>query len=714
MLENLKIVIRKQKKLLLLFFLTIFIPSVTLSIFALRAIRNERFRLAEQVENDHRRTADLLKSQISARIENIDLSLQSLASHPSFLERDFIGMNDLISSRTAGESLFGQVVIVYKSEETLFPLFQSLKTEKDDFPFVLSPNQRALLSEAAENEYKLKNYRRAIAIYERLFSSGGNGSFKAEMLINKGRCLMRSGAYTQALQIYTRILEDYPSSISSSGLPLELAAELQILECYRKLNNPRKFLESAIKLYRDILQEPWKLSRDQYNLYSSMTESELAEALAQPQYDAEKGLYESEFLELKERHRNHQATWEEIEIIKYEIVPELKRMLDSPRINSDLTIHRSLFIDEEEFLLIGAWILEKSGLNPQGILVAEIDEESFKTELLNPVLSEYLKQGDMNVIISKIQGEELIGKTDPKFPVSTLTAFFEENFPPWKIDFFRTKAESSSLKSLSKNFYFWTILTLFIILTFGGILITRTLSQEMEVLKVKSDFVSSVSHELKTPLTSIKALIERLKEGKVKGSDIMMEYFSLISNDTEKLTRLVKNILDFSKIEEGKMEYEFEETDIPALVRQELEAFQQDEIYRDVKMRVHIAENVPPIQTDSSALARAFCNLLNNAVKFSPENPDISVGVIFEKGNIIISVKDKGIGIPEDEIDKIFDKFYQGKNSHELTVKGTGLGLTLVKHIAEAHEGWVSVKSKQGAGSTFSLILPYQQRRKGR
>jgi signal transduction histidine kinase len=445
-----------------------------------------------------------------------------------------------------------------------------------------------------------------------------------------------------------------------------------------------------------------------------MTERELAEALTQPQYDTEKGLYESEFLELKERHRNHQATWEEIEIIKYEIVPELKRMLDSPRINSDLHIHRSLFMDEEEFLLIGAWILEKSGLNPQGILVAEIDEESFKTELLDSVLSEYLKEGDMNVIVSKIQGEELIGKTDPKFSVSTLTAFFEENFPPWKMDFFRTKAESSSLKSLSKNFYFWTILILFIILAFGGVLIVRTLSHEMEILKVKSDFVSSVSHELKTPLTSIKALLERLKEGKVKDSDIMMEYFSLISHDTEKLTRLVKNILDFSKIEEGKMEYEFEETDVPALVRQELEAFQQDEIYRDVKMRVHIAENIPPVQTDSSALARAICNLLNNAVKFSPENPNISVGVIFEKGNIEISVKDKGIGIPEDEIDKIFDKFYQGKNSQELTVKGTGLGLTLVKHIAEAHGGWVSVKSKQGAGSTFSLILPYQQRRKGR
>jgi signal transduction histidine kinase len=145
-------------------------------------------------------------------------------------------------------------------------------------------------------------------------------------------------------------------------------------------------------------------------------------------------------------------------------------------------------------------------------------------------------------------------------------------------------------------------------------------------------------------------------------------------------------------------------------VRQQLESFQQDEIHKDVKVFAHIAENIPPIQADSDALARAVNNLLNNAVKFSPQNPEIYVDVRCEEDDLKISVKDRGIGISEEEIDKIFDKFYQGKNALRQTVKGTGLGLTLVRHIAEAHGGGVAVESIPGQGSTFSLILPLNRK----
>jgi signal transduction histidine kinase len=216
---------------------------------------------------------------------------------------------------------------------------------------------------------------------------------------------------------------------------------------------------------------------------------------------------------------------------------------------------------------------------------------------------------------------------------------------------------------------------------------------------------------LKTPLTSIKALIERLKEGKVKDSDKMNEYYSLISHDTEKLSRLVKNILDFSKIEEGKLKYELAEMDIGPLVKHHIEAFKQDDVHRDVQIHIQIAENIPFVLVDRDALGRAIDNLLNNAIKFSPENPEVSVNVRCEKNKLIISVQDRGIGIPEDEIDKIFDKFYQGKNAIDLTVKGTGLGLTLVKHIAEAHGGKVAVESEPGQGSTFLIVLPVNSKK---
>ncbi|MFC2160922.1 ATP-binding protein [Acidobacteriota bacterium] len=710
MLENLKIAAQRQKRLLAIFFLTIFLPSITLSVFGLRAIRNERFRLAEQIENDHRRIAELIISQVAARLDDIDLSLQSLVSHPSLQNKVFPEIQELISSRFGDESLVGQVILLNKNEEPIFPLLQSLVSSRANPPPVLTQNQKAVLSEAEDNEYKQKNYRRAISLYEGMFTSAQSVSFKAEMLSNKARCLIRLGLFTRAIQSYTQVREEFPTAISSSGLPLGLTSGLQIMVCYQELSDLQKFLESGIVLYRDILQKPWNLTKDQFNLYSSMVEDEVKEALAQSQNESEWASVEADFRELKQLHLKHSEDRRKVEDIKQSIVPEMERMLDSPSIDFQSPIHRSLLMNGEDFFLAGFWIPESnSGSEQRGMLVVEIDNENFKKEILETILSPYLERGDMNLIVSSLQGVELVGKKDPIYSVATTTSFFVGNFPPWKIEFFREKEESGNLKSLSRSFYFWTILTLLLILTFGAVLIFRTLSQEMEILKIKSDFVSSVSHELKTPLTSIKALIERLKEGKVKDSEKMMEYFSIISHDTEKLTLLVKNILDFSKIEEGKMQYEFEEMDISQLVSQQIESFQQDEIHKDVRILAHMKENIPFIQADGDALARAVNNLINNAIKFSFNNPEISVDVTCEENNIKISVKDSGIGIQNYEIDKIFDKFYQGKNAHRLTVKGTGLGLTLVKHITDAHGGRVSVESDVNKGSTFSIILPLKR-----
>jgi signal transduction histidine kinase len=249
-----------------------------------------------------------------------------------------------------------------------------------------------------------------------------------------------------------------------------------------------------------------------------------------------------------------------------------------------------------------------------------------------------------------------------------------------------------------------------VVLTFGAVLIARTIAHEMEILKLKSDFVSSVSHEFKTPLTSIKALAERLQGDKVIDPERMKQYFSLISQNAEQLTRLVKNLLDFSKIEEGKIEYNFAPTDIAELVTQQLRDFEKNDVQKSARIRVHISGDIPPLLVDREALSQALNNLLDNAFKFSSSDREVEVHLKKDGENVVIEVADKGIGIPQDELEKIFDKFYQAKNAVKQSAKGTGLGLTLVKHTAEAHGGKALVKSKVGEGSTFSLILPIKRK----
>ena len=244
------------------------------------------------------------------------------------------------------------------------------------------------------------------------------------------------------------------------------------------------------------------------------------------------------------------------------------------------------------------------------------------------------------------------------------------------------------------------------ILIFGTMLIIRTFGREREVMAMKSDFIASVSHELKTPLTSIRALTERLLADKVKDPEKMHQYFSLIDKDANKLMRLVSNILDFSKIEAGKKEYSFEITDVTAWLDETIDDFCNDHIQEQIEIRKQFDPDIPSVAIDRDAFSQCLNNLLDNAIKFSLDSKSVDIFLKKELEFLIIQVKDHGIGIQKGDLYRVFDKFFQGTPSIRQSLKGTGLGLALVKHTVEAHGGSIEVQSNPGQGSTFTLFLP--------
>ena len=713
MFENLKIALRKQKKLIIIFFLTIFIPAILLSIFGIRAIRNERFRLAKQIENENRQAADFLKTQINNRFIELESTIQKLAQLRSFSERDYQAIKNLLSNQLADNHLIEQIFIVYKNEEPQFPLFEPPSVKALSFsPILLNSSKREKLKKAEEYEFEQKEYKRAISLYQELFNLLRDKNYRAQMLNNIARCFTKQKSYRQAVYNYSKINNDYPESTTSSHLPLALIAGLQIIDCYQKLGDPKNSLKSSLTLYRDILQGHWNLSENQFRTYSSMTEEAIASILSENPKDFPLEEYKKEFEQLKGLHQEKIEQWQIVNDIKKDIIPELRRRLNQAKEYKSSPIRYSKAIKDRNFLISAVMIPDESGKNSSGMLGLKIKNEYLKDKLLAEIIKDIQFSENTNVVISDLSGQVLSGNKDQAAPLPPITEFFEDNFPPWRIDLYPSSTGGLGLIDLRNNFYFWTILTLIIVLIFGAFLIVRTIYHEMEILKIKSDFVSSVSHEFKTPLTSIKALTERLKEGKVKDPAKAEHYFSVISQDTEKLTRLVKNILDFSRIEEGKKEYEFLETDVAQLLAQQIENFRKDEIQKGVKIQAQTPKDIPHLFVDKDALSQAIINLLDNASKFSADKKEIYVNVKSDAENVIIEVKDKGIGIPHDEIKKIFDKFYQGKNALRQSVKGTGLGLTLVKHIVEAHRGRISVESNIGQGSTFSLIFPLKGKEK--
>ncbi|MGA8310328.1 MAG: HAMP domain-containing sensor histidine kinase [Terriglobales bacterium] len=270
------------------------------------------------------------------------------------------------------------------------------------------------------------------------------------------------------------------------------------------------------------------------------------------------------------------------------------------------------------------------------------------------------------------------------------------------------KLRGTTLAAIGERFArisFLTLAALSLVLA-GGIALTyRNVTKEMALARLKSDFVSNVSHELRTPLSLIRLYAETLEMGRLTSPEKYQEYYRIIRKESERLTSLINNILDFSRIEAGRKEYDFRETDMCELVHATLDSYRYQIEQNGFQFEEKIDE-VPPLRVDREAMARSLLNLVNNALKYSQDRKFIGVNLYRDNGSVKLEVVDQGIGIPHQEQQKIFEKFYRVGDPLVHNTKGSGLGLSLVRHIVQAHGGDVSVDSAPGQGSKFTIALP--------
>ncbi|MDF1662253.1 MAG: HAMP domain-containing sensor histidine kinase, partial [Planctomycetota bacterium] len=243
---------------------------------------------------------------------------------------------------------------------------------------------------------------------------------------------------------------------------------------------------------------------------------------------------------------------------------------------------------------------------------------------------------------------------------------------------------------------------------FGAVSTFRFVNQSLELASLKSDFLSSITHELKTPLTSIQMFSEMLSLGRIKNDEKRMEYYKHITSESIRLRGMIDDILDFARSEAGKVHYVLSEADFAELVQDALDIFYLSAEAKGFEIKSDLPDfgEFPPVDVDREAMVRVFVNLLSNAVKYSLENPEISVQVKRDGHLLLASVADKGVGIESKNLEKIFDKFFRAGDPLTREVSGTGLGLSLVHGIVRAHDGDIRVTSEKNVGSTFTVALP--------
>jgi signal transduction histidine kinase len=287
-----------------------------------------------------------------------------------------------------------------------------------------------------------------------------------------------------------------------------------------------------------------------------------------------------------------------------------------------------------------------------------------------------------------------------------------EALPHWEVGvYLLNPAKLTQAARTAKLTVGLLVAVLIIAISVGGWLIVRCLSAELKLARQKTDFVSNVSHELKTPLTSIRMFSELLAEGRVEDTTKQRSYLNIITAEAARLTRLINNVLDFSRMERGEKKYNFQTCDLTCVTRATAETFRPHLEANGFKFDCRLPDTALQVNGDGDALSQVIVNLLSNAEKYSNGHKEVSLELDRKASPLPhaeVRVLDRGPGVPPGCEEKVFEKFYRAHDSLSSGIQGSGLGLTIARQIARAHGGDVVFEPRHGGGSCFALRLPLQ------
>ena len=515
-----------------------------------------------------------------------------------------------------------------------------------------APASASMFAEADRLEFHDQDYARAGALLREL---ARNPAWRAEALLRLGRNLAKGGRTDESLTTYDALAQ--LGSVPAQGLPAALAAHEARRLLLRKQGSADAAGE-ARAICEGLMTGAWKIGRSAFEFYAAESCGRKAMPAAVAISAAAESLWEQpEFAGANGR----RAGW-------YEGRPALAIW----RSSGAATV----------VLLAGA--------------------EGIESLLLKP-LRQRLESAGARLALTDSEGHALFGRPSANASVRLAAA----TQLPWTLHVHST-AEAATVTDRTRGRLILTgSLTLLLLVLAGSYLIGRAAAREVAVARLQADFVASVSHEFRTPITALRQLSELLASGRVATDEDRNEYYRALSRESERMHRLVEGLLNFGRLESGALQYRFERLDAIDFVETVVAEFRRDVEARGYTVELVANGSRPAISADRAALGCAVSNLLDNAVKYSPANSTVWVEVGHEAGDAVaIRVRDRGIGIPAAEQKQIFEKFVRGSAAKSGTIRGAGVGLAMTRQIVEAHRGEIRLESCPGEGSTFTLLLP--------
>ncbi|MBT3749803.1 MAG: HAMP domain-containing histidine kinase [Bacteroidetes bacterium] len=551
-----------------------------------------------------------------------------------------------------------------------------------------NPNYKKYMDLAEAAELSSRSFSAAIKNYLQSLDFTETDQQKALAIEGLARSYLAGKNFKQAVRYYKLLKNEFCQIENLSGHPYGISAPLQLCAIGSLIKEKVISADSLYASYQKLIDGHWFLSSSSYFFFKTEYESILNNVVEPGDYRYEKKIRFNQFLQtyliprFNERSRISRPT----------ILNETKRRYIQTEDSKYLVSYKGMINPDTDNLYYGGicWKLETMIDHLIPVMLASLNEE---TGL------------EFGLVNSKT--EDILTHEVYQIPEKSLSLEFNEIPLPWT--FISIQPEYEKLESEAKIqliIYGLLVIIIIMLMFFGVFVLLRDINRETETMLLKTEFVHNVSHELKTPLSLIRLYGETLLLKDKLPETNRKEGLQIITKESERLSYMINNILDFSKIEMGRKEFDMKSGNLKEIVMNTLDSYRYHFVKKGFKIVEDFDQDSQIILFDKNAVEGILINLFSNVIKFSFETKSMKVSLKNSSESTCLSIADQGVGIPADELSNIFNRFYRVKSRHDFEARGSGLGLTLVKHVIDAHGWQIDVKSKVNEGSSFSIIIP--------
>jgi signal transduction histidine kinase len=634
------------------------LPTVALLWFMSRVVANERLATREKLASLYQdKLADAeRKTQAACAAKSSILDSIEPTSNPYS-----------IFKRLVLDGNFQGIVIQDTAGNTIYPVGGSIAGSE--------MIQNNMLAEARKLEFAQKQYAEASGIYER-FLTDSDPRVAISAIMGESRCLAKLGRLDEAIAACQKAAFYSPEQKADTALLVDIQNARLLLLSLLKQNKPELKQRMLNTLISDLYN-----SADLPSAQNLFVAKKVLQILDEtPALGAKPSITKDNLAKLTDA--------EELSIS----VAENRQLL-----NGQLNTFQQIDVEGKPIYVL----LHKSR---NATLLALFDGAGIKSIFAG--YNDAFAGSESGCRVIDDTGRLVAGNIQSQDKPFT-TAALAKQFPGWKVElYFKGGEVFEKAAKRQIAIYLWTGALVILLIVVAGGFATQAVGRQIRLNKMKNDFIATVSHELKTPLSSMRVLVDTLLEGNVKNENQTEEYLRLTAKENQRLSRMIDNFLTFSRMERNKKAFTIADCAPAAIAQDAIEAVKTKFAANNCQFTADIADNLPDIQADHDAIVTVLVNLLDNACKYTGEQKQITLKVFANNGNVGFAVSDNGIGLARRHIRRIFDSFYQVDSTLARKAEGCGLGLSIVKFVVDAHKGKITVESKPGKGSTFTVRIP--------